>query len=203
MDRVYGPAANFSRLQLYMEQNTQSVSGDSLKPCHVTVATNKCSDRCEIRTLHAHLFHEGYTVSLNIKGVNPRQVVHAAPKTVLEVPCDHTFVVSGQVPRKIDGVPLETVIFGRSKAERANGTFVSTISWVSLSAALRVRFSEAIESLNGKDATEAMKESIAAAERGVEAALAKCTPVYGLDDALSKSRVAALHAQIASSGGDW
>lgn len=197
MDRVYGASANLARLQVYMEQSTQSVSGESLKPAQVTVATNKGSERCEIRTLHAHLFHEGYTVSLNIKGVDPRQPVHASPKAVLAVPSDHTFVVSGQVPKKIDGVPLETVIFGRSKVERANGTFVSTISWVSLSSALRARFAEAIDSLKGKDAAGAIKASIEAAERGVEAAMAKCTPVYGHDDALLRSRVDALLAEVA------
>jgi hypothetical protein len=72
------------------------------------------SAKCERNTDRPHSYQAGYLLTMNIKGIEPQNRLHAGPKLVLEVTGACSFVVQGHVPKKISGMPLNT-FFGRSK----------------------------------------------------------------------------------------
>ena len=72
------------------------------------------SAKCERNTDRPHGYQAGYLLTMNIKGIEPQNRLHAGPKLVLEVTGACSFVVQGHVPKKISGMPLNT-FFGRSK----------------------------------------------------------------------------------------
>jgi hypothetical protein len=56
----------------------------------------------------------GYLLEVSIKGIDPRNRLQAQPTRVLTVTGPTTFTLQGNVPRKISGVPLPSLL-GRSK----------------------------------------------------------------------------------------
>jgi tRNA A37 threonylcarbamoyladenosine biosynthesis protein TsaE len=102
--RIMGPGSMVGLVQLYTELETQEVTGASLVPIQIVMCTNlpwpaapgTCGNsqeledaaeqpKCEITTDKPHGFQAGYLVGMTIKGIDPRNTLHAGPKRLVQV----------------------------------------------------------------------------------------------------------------------
>jgi len=210
--RVMGSASILGQMQLYTELETQEVTGASLATLQIVMCTNftpplppsssgpdearygdaPCGQlKCEITTDRFHGYQAGYLLTMSIKGIEVQNRVHNGPKRVIEVTGPLTYVVEGQVPKKISGASLNS-LFGRSKVSRINGSFVTDIDWVAQIAALRAIFAAKKEALtNSSEAAAFVRELsllIHSATAAQEEVLSKCTAVYDAPGEVSRLR---------------
>ncbi|KAJ1494147.1 hypothetical protein T484DRAFT_1766719, partial [Baffinella frigidus] len=160
--------------RIYFEAEGQAVSGNTLAEIQITSATNLPGGRFELLTTQSHRYQAGYLVALNLKGVDPRHACHEGHKRI------------GQVPARLSGKHLVSIISGRSRCSRVNGSFVTDIDWLASKKAFGEAFEEKLSSVTSMTA-QGVREEMRGVLQEVDAMqgriLARCAHVYPSDSA--------------------
>mmetsp|Transcript_18718 Transcript_18718/g.42888 ORF Transcript_18718/g.42888 Transcript_18718/m.42888 type:complete len:129 (-) Transcript_18718:7-393(-) len=113
----------------------------------------------------------------------------ASMQRVLEVTAADKFVVGSNVPKKIDGERIGGMLYGRSRVQRVNGSFVTDVDWAAVVSSFR---SKAKESARGREGRVSWEELLARAKEQQEAMLTRCSLVYAGNQRAQETRACSL-----------
>jgi len=136
-----------------------------------------------------HGFQVGFLLSVDIRSLGPDHPMKSQVQRVLEVTGVDKFVVGSNVPKKIDGERIGGMLYGRSRVQRVNGSFLTDVDWTTVVSSFR---NQAKESARGRKESPTWQELLSRAREEQQQMLARCSLMFLGDKRAQENRESSL-----------